>query len=97
MKSDCPMFKVDLNEMLDSNLVLLSADDVKLNSLGELVSLHEGMLVTVYMEDTDANGGQDNLFAKGFVTRNFSELAWAANAKWCCRLDSHGIRHESER
>jgi hypothetical protein len=48
MKLDCLMLKVDFNEMLDSNLVLLSAEDTKLNSLGELVSLHEGLLVRRY-------------------------------------------------
>lgn len=96
MKSDCPMLKVDFNEMLDSNLVLLSAHDVKLNSCGELVSLHEGLSVTVYMEDTDENGSVDNLVAKGIVARNLSEVGWASNAKWCCKIDDHGIRHESE-
>lgn len=96
MKSNGPIFKVDFNEMLDSNLVLLAADDVKLNSVGELVSLSEDMPVTVYMEDTDEKGVPDNLVAKGIVTRNLSNVSWAVNAKWCCKLDSHGIQHESE-
>ncbi len=96
MKLDSPMLKVDFNEMLDSNLVLLSADDAKLNSRGELVSLHEGLPVTVYMEDTDEDGSVDNLVAKGIVVRNRSEVGWASNAKWCCKIDDHGIRHESE-
>lgn len=96
MKSDSPMLKVDFNEMLDSNLVLLSANDAKLNSRGELVSLHEGLPVTVYMEDSDDDGSVNNLVANGVAVRNRSKVGWAANAKWCCKIDDHGIRHESE-
>lgn len=96
MKSDHPRFKVDFNEMLDSNLVLLSADDMKSNSCGELVSLHEGLQVIVYMEDNADNGSVDNLVAKGVVARNLSDVDWASNAKWCCKIDDHGIKHESE-
>lgn len=90
-----PHFYVDFNEMLDANTVLLSADDGKIDARGVTVQLHEGMLVSVYMDDRDANGNVDNLVAEGVVTRN-TEAGWAARVKWCCRIDSDGIRPQSE-
>lgn len=91
-----PMLYVDFNEMLESNLVLLSTEDTKPDSSGEAVSLHEGLEVIVYTNDTDDNGNVDNLVASGVVERNNSTTGWAAHVKWCCRIDSRGIRHESE-
>ena len=91
-----PMIYVDFNEMVESNLVLLSADDTKIDSRGESVLLYEGLEVLVYMNDTDDNGNVDNLVASGVVERNTSTSGWAARVKWCCRIDSVGIRHESE-
>ena len=91
-----PMIYVDFNEMVESNLVLLSADDTKIDSRGESVLLYEGLEVLMYMNDTDANGNVDNLVASGVVERNTSTSCWAARVKWCCRIDSVGIRHESE-
>jgi hypothetical protein len=96
MNSNLPMLKVDFNEMLGSDLVLLSAGDVKTNLSGEPVSFHDGLAITVFMEDADERGNVDNLIAKGVVVRNLSDVGWAANAKWCCRIDEQGIRHESE-
>ena len=60
-----PMIYVDFNEMVESNLVLLSADDTKIDSRGESVLLYEGLEVLMYMNDTDANGNVDNLVASG--------------------------------
>ena len=91
-----PMLYVDFNEMLESNLVLLSVEDIKTDSRGGVVSLHEGLEVIVYMDDSDGNGNADNLVARGVVERNNSTIGWAAHVKWCCRICSGGIRHESE-
>jgi hypothetical protein len=91
-----PMLYVDFNEMLESNLVLLSTEDTKIDSHGDVVSLWEGLEVVVYMDDTDANGNIDNLVARGVVEKNLT-TGWAAHVKWCCRIDSDGIKHESER
>ena len=90
-----PMLYVDFNEMLESNLVLLSAGDTKTDSRGEVVSLREGLEVVVYMDDMDDNGNIDNLVASGVVERNTSTTGWAGHVKWCCRIDSSGIRYES--
>jgi len=92
---DKPYFYVDFNEMIDADTVLLSAGDWKVDARGVTVQLHEGMLVSVYMDDLSGNGNVDNLVANGVVTQN-TEAGWAANAKWCCRIDTDGIRPESK-
>jgi hypothetical protein len=90
-----PLLYVDFNEMLESDLVLLSAADTKLDANGNVVALRDGLEVCVYMEDTDASGKADNLVASGTVERNKS-YGWGAQVKWCCRIDSRGIKHQSE-
>ena len=90
-----PMLYVDFNEMLEPNLVLLSATDTKVDSHGNVVTLADGLEVMVYMDDTGANGCVDNLVATGMVEKNRS-TGWGAHVKWCCRIDANGIRHQSE-
>lgn len=90
-----PMLSVDFNEMLEPNLVLLSATDTKTASNGAIVSLSDGLEVCVYMDDTDEHGHADKLVATGVVEANRSE-GWGAHVKWCCRIDANGIRHQSE-
>ena len=92
-----PRIYVDFNEMLDVDLVLLSKGDTKLDSLGNEVKLEDGMSVNIYMDDEDEFGREDNLIAEGIVELNIEkEGTWGAIAKWNCRIDKNGIRHESE-
>lgn len=95
MSSKDGMLKVDFNEMLESDLVLLSQDDIKLDSLGSQVLLYEGLAITIYMDDVDDLGRKDDLIAHGIVERN-SHLGWSSAAKWCCRIDLMGIENESD-
>ena len=90
-----PIFYVDFNEMVEPNLVLLSREVVIFDSHGEAISLHEGLEVIVFTDDTDDDGRVDNLVARGIVERNKTD-GWASHVNWCCRIDSDGIRHESE-
>jgi hypothetical protein len=90
-----PMLYVDFNEMLEPNLVLLSATDAKTASNGTVVLLSDGLKVSVYMDDTNEHGHPDNLVATGVVEVNQS-TGWGAHVKWCCRIDTNGIRHQSE-
>jgi hypothetical protein len=90
-----PRLYVDFNEMLEPNLVLLSKEDTTVDSHGNVVVLREGATVRIYDDDSDINGNVDNLVAEGIVERNIA-TGWGAVAKWCCRIDSNGIRHESE-
>ncbi|NDZ14711.1 hypothetical protein [Variovorax sp. WS11] len=88
---------VDFNEMLAPDLVLLSKTDIRTNSAGETILLREGLQVHVYEADSDADGKPNNLIADGAVERNVSSASWAVAAKWCCRINKDGIRHEVER
>jgi hypothetical protein len=90
-----PRLYVDFNELIERNLVLLSKDDTKLTLTGESVLLYEGLAIDVYSDDLNDEGKPDNLIASGIVERN-STRGWAKHVKWCCRIDSDGIRHESD-
>lgn len=90
-----PRFYVDFNELMEVDLVALSRNDNKTTDIGESILLHEGMMIDVYSDDVDDKGEPDNLVASGIVERN-SRTGWARHIKWCCRIDSNGIRHESD-
>ncbi len=66
-------FYVDLNEMLEADLVLLSVGDVKQDSQGKKVDMHEGMQIVVYSEDTDAANNSDKLIASGVVEKKIKQ------------------------
>jgi hypothetical protein len=87
---------VDFNELIEENLILLSKSDYCQDSLGNRVYLYEGLEVKIYCEDTDENGNRDNLIADGKVELNNCEFDWTKIVKWNCRIDSKGIRHESD-
>src|SRR5689334_7109600 len=93
---DCPRIQVDFNEMVESNLVLLSQGDTELDSSGNTVVLREGLYVYIYSDDVDASGASDPLLAEGVVERA-PATGWAAAAKWCCRIGPAGIIHASDR
>jgi hypothetical protein len=88
-------FYVDFNELLEVDLVALSASDEKLSTSGEKVLLQAGLVIDIYSDDLDDQGKPDNLIATGVVERN-SAMGWAKDIKWCCRIDAMGIRHESD-
>lgn len=81
--------------MIEDNLVLLSKEDTKINSLGQNVKLYEGLSIDIYSDDTDELEHRDNLVASGIVEENRTGIPWTKAAKWLCRIDSNGILHES--
>ncbi|MCD0479351.1 MULTISPECIES: hypothetical protein [Chryseobacterium] len=85
---------VDFNELIESDLVLLSQQDIKLDYEGKEVLLFQGKHVDIYMDDTDENGINDNLVASGTVELN--ETGLFPICKWNCRINANGIQHESE-
>jgi hypothetical protein len=83
-------------ELLERDLVGLSGSDHKLSTSGESLALQDVMFIDVYDDDVDDDGKPDNLVASGVVERNLATTGWARNIKWFCRIDAHGIRHESD-
>jgi hypothetical protein len=92
---EIPIFRVDFNEMLEPNLVLLSRGDTREDLNGRPVDLRDGLEICVVMQDIDEQDQPDDLLAFGAVERN-SNAGWATHVKWCCRIDERGIRHRSE-
>ncbi|WP_275152542.1 hypothetical protein, partial [Elizabethkingia meningoseptica] len=66
--------QVDFNELIESDLVLLSQQDIKLDYSGQEVLLFAGKEIDIYMDDTDENGAVDNLVASGTVELNKTGL-----------------------
>lgn len=89
-------FKIDFNELIETDLILLSRDDVRIDVHGHAVSLRDGMEITVFAEDLNGDGDRDDLVADGIVVRNPSD-GWSSQVKWACRINKHGIRHASDR
>jgi hypothetical protein len=90
-----PRIYVDFNEMIEENLVLLSKTDFKQNSDGVPIELKEGMSIKIYSDDENDLNERDNLIADGIVELNtYGE--WTKPAKWNCRIDKNGIKHESD-
>lgn len=88
-----PLFKVDFNEMVSKDIVLLSISNEKKAENGRIVSLKEGLEVDLFEEDINDDGEPDNLIASGVVIRTPAE-SWDTSAIWSCRIDKNGIRHE---
>ncbi|MFM9926239.1 hypothetical protein VLK31_24845 [Variovorax sp. H27-G14] len=91
-----PRISVDFNEMVEPDLVLLSKTDSRADASGKYVLLHEGLAVNIYEMDVGEYGQPATMVADGVVELNKSDASWASAAKWCCRIDGCGIRHEPD-
>jgi hypothetical protein len=70
---------------------------LRLNCVGTIedlarqgITLHEGMLLTLYSDDLDDNGQLDELLINGVVSFSEEEHCWVAAIDWSA------IRHASE-
>ena len=88
---DRARIRVDFNEMVEQDVVLLSNDEEVLDSSGERIALHEDLRVYLYMDDADEYGKPRYLLASGIVERNYAS-DWSKAVKWCCRIDEWGYR-----
>ena len=96
---DRPRIRVDFNELVEANLVLLSQSDVVLDSEGNEVVLSDGVKVFVYEFNHYEDGDKEYLLADGVAEMNRPEVngQWTKAAKWCCRIDKNGIKNEAIR
>ena len=82
IKVDKARIYVDFNEMVDYNTVLLSKDDTKMDSEGNVITFYEGMPVSIYMDDVDGNGEVDNLVAEGISWLAACKMVLSYGFKW---------------
>ncbi len=87
---DKPRIKVDFNELMEKDLVLLSKTDEIEDSTGQRITLQVGKPVAIYEYNHYENGEKEYLLAEGIAVLN--ETQENPIAKWCCRINEHGIR-----
>jgi len=85
--------RVDFNELVQDDLVLLSQTDDVTDSDGKAVKLSAGMSVSIYEFNPYEDGALEYLLAEGTVELNDSAENgdWTSAAKWCCRINKNGI------
>lgn len=91
---DKSRIKVDFNEMIDEDILLLSKTESKVTSSGMLIDFIEGKVVYVYEEDYDENSELDYLIAEDLCEIN--KTGNFLHVKWCLKIDKNGIRHFSD-
>ena len=85
----------DFNGILEPGLLCLSHSNEVKTAQGKFISLREGMVLTAYDLDADEQGNPDNIFASGVVEKSPS-YATCSGSLWSLRIDTNGIRHESD-
>lgn len=94
---DKPRIYVDLNEIVTEDIVLLSKEDTKADSDGNIVVFHDNMPVYIYSDDASDTGEEDNLLADGIAIKyDLKEYPGWTHVKWCVRIDWSSLIHESD-
>ena len=97
MKMDKARIYVDLNEMVDDDVVLLSQHDTAEDSEGNIVAFYEGMPISIYTDDFSDEGEEDNLIAEGIAIRHdLKKYPGFQHVKWCCRIDMGSLKNISD-
>ncbi len=86
---DKPRIKVDFNELMEPNLVLISQADERTDSKGNIIKLFSGAFVYLYEYNKYDDGEEEYLFAEGVVELN--DKLMNKHAKWSCRINDKGI------
>ncbi|EOS70975.1 hypothetical protein C818_00983 [Lachnospiraceae bacterium MD308] len=88
---------VDLNEMVTDDIVLLSKDDTKADSMGSIITFYEGLPVSLYSDDASNSGETDNLIFEGIAIKyDLKGYPEWRHVKWCVRIDWNSLMHESD-
>ena len=94
---DKARIRVDFNELVAPDLVLLSKTDEIIDSEGNKILLETGKAVSIYEFNHYDNGTKEYLFADGIAELNVPEIngEWSKAAKWCCKINKNGIKSET--
>lgn len=87
---DKPRIKVDFNELMEKDLVLLSKTNEVKDSAGQKITLQVGKQIAIYEYNHYESGEKEYLLAEGIAVLN--EVQESPIAKWCCRINEHGIK-----
>lgn len=88
---------VDLNEMVTDDIVLLSKDDTKADSMGNIITFYEGLPVSLYSDDASNSKETDNLIFEGTAIQyDLKSYPGWGHVKWCARIDWNSLMHESD-
>lgn len=88
---DKPRIPVDFNELDDPMPISKTAEVV--DTAGNHITLTEGLPVFICEQDYDEFDRRDDLIADGVAVLNPNPNSVA---RWCCKIDSRGIRHQSD-
>ncbi len=77
-----PKIYADLHNLDDSNRLRLTCVGTQEDLERQCIELHEGLVLTFYMDDADDQGEPDELRAKGVVHYDKSESIWVASVDW---------------
>ncbi len=80
----------DFQNLDDSNRLRLTCAGTREDLERQGIELHEGLSLTLYMDDADEAGRPDELRADGVVHFNEDEPCWVAAINWSA------LRHASE-
>jgi len=89
-----PRLIADFNGLF-GDLLCLSHSDTCQDEHGQTVTLRSGMQVTAFDEDSNDQGERDDLVASGTVEPSPDWLQ-CNGSRWALRIDSNGVRHQSE-
>jgi hypothetical protein len=92
---DKPRLRVDFNEMLEEDLVLLSTTNERKDSEGNIIKLSEGKVVSLYEFNKYDDGESEYLLAEGVVVPNLIQKNPVVI--WCCRINKEGIVVDSNK
>ena len=88
---------VDLSEMVADDITLLSRDDTKADSMGNIITFYEGLPVSLYSDDASDSGETDNLIFEGTAIKyDLKSYPEWRHVKWCVRIDWNSLMHESD-
>jgi hypothetical protein len=76
--------RADFNGLF-SELLCLSHNDSCMDANGNVVSLHEGLMLTAFDEDLDEQGNRDDLIVSGTIERSPDWLQ-CRGSRWVLRM-----------
>jgi hypothetical protein len=85
-----PRVYADFQNLDDANRVRLICAGTLEDLSRQQITMHEGLVLTLYMDDADDRGQPDELRAEGTVQLNQVEGCWVAVIDWTA------VRHASE-